>query len=211
MLSALEREMVAAAAQAGRRGAEDDAPYFRPGIVIASDPANTAAQVAADGSDGTPFPARIASPVTLFPGDRVLLMFVRPTAVYVMGRLTGDMGDWREVGDIDSSFATGWQADSGTTPPGFGGPATPMFTRRSGLIELRGRAVRVSGSSTTVFTLPEDCWPGNDLLVPALTTLGAHTPLTITNLGVVSVASGVTEIIMDGVSYHARVPEDAEA
>lgn len=203
---ALFQDAVRAATQAGAQAGADQAPITRPAVVASVDPTNVIAMVQLDGPDNTPIGATVAAAITVFPGDRVLLMFVPPHGCYVIGRRGGDMGDWTPVGGLEAQFGTGWQEEAGTTPPGFGGPAVPMFTRRSGLVELRGRAERVSGSGTTVLTLPQDCWPANDLLVSALTSLGAHTPLTISDGGVVSAASGVTLVIMDGITYHAAVP-----
>lgn len=202
----LLEEAVRAASQAGAQAGADAAPLTRPAIVASVDPTNVVAMVQLDGPNQEAFGAMVAAPITVFPGDRVLVLFVPPHGCYVIGVRGGDNGDWRTVGEIDAPFGTGWEAASGTTLVNFSGPGVPMFTRRSALVELRGRAERTSGSGTTVFTLPQDCWPGNDLITSALTSLGAHTPLSIGGDGVVSVASGVTLVIMDGITFHSRVP-----
>ena len=208
MLTEVEREMVRAAAQAGRDAAALLVPSPTPGIVISVDPINTVAMVQADGPND-PHGAYIVAPVTLAPGDRVLLLYVgdRPIC-YVVGRQSGDMDAWHIVGtDSEPQFVTGWGHTAGTLPPGQNGNAQVMFTMRSGRVELRGRASRTSGASSVVFPMPEYAWPANDLLLSAQGALGSHINVGIElSNGNVSVSTG-TEVVFDGISYLARIQQ----
>lgn len=208
-LTPAQREMVNASVQAGRDAALEQTPTLKPGVVMAVDPTNTVADVTADGPDTTTFPADVVCSTVLHPGDRVMLLFVPPHGCMVLGRRSGDWDDWHIVGtEGEPTFFTGWAHAAGTNPPGQDTPAQVMFTRRGDRTELRGRASS-TGSSLPVFALPEGYRPENDLLVPALTTLGAHTILAIDKAaGHVAVASaGIDEIIFDGISYICRSPE----
>jgi hypothetical protein len=185
----------------------------RRGAVTAVDPANRIALVGVavgpDGSDS--FGAEIIAPVHVMVGDLVQVLFVPPAKAFVVGRIGGDHDDWHIVGDEgEPLFGSGWAAEGTTGPPSFGGPAEPMFTRRGDRTELRGWAERSSGSTDTVFELPEPYWPDNDLLIPALTGLGAHTIVSVSGTtGAVAVAAGVDLLIMDGVSFLARAQREA--
>jgi hypothetical protein len=207
-LTALEREMVAAAAQAGRAAALRLIPGYVAGVVTGVDPTNTIATVVADGPNEA-HGATIAAPVTLMPGDRVQLLYTGDAArCFVVGRLSGDWDEWHIVGtEGEPPFLTGWGHSAGTLPPGQNGNAQVMFTRRSGRIELRGRATRTSGSATPIFALPEWAWPDNDLLLPCIGAFGANTVCAIEySTGVVSSAGGA-DVILDGVSYLARIQQ----
>lgn len=208
MLSDVQREMVAAAAQAGRDAARVLIPMTIGGVVLSIDPTNTMAIVQADGPND-PHGAAVVAPVTLRPGDRVMLHYSGDAArCIVLGRRSGDFDDWHTVGQPDEpQFVTGWGHSAGTTFPGQNGNAEVMFTMRSGRVELRGRATRTSGASAAIFTLPEPAWPDNDLLLSAQGAVGAHINVTIDMAtGVVGVSTG-TECVFDGISYLARIQQ----
>lgn len=208
---AVLREAVAVSVQAARDAAAEESPLVRPGIVQSIDPTNTIAMVQADGPmaddfDGS-FGAAVAAPVTLRPGDRVLLLFAGTApGCFVIGRRSGDYDDWHVVGeDGEPVFVSGWGHSAGTNQPGANAPARVMFTLRSGRVELRGRATRTSGASQNVFVLPEEYWPDNDLLLAAQGALGAHVNVGVDQAtGTVSVSTG-GEVVFDGISYLARV------
>ena len=207
-LSSVQIEMVRAAAQAGRDAAIAASASVVGGIVLSVDQLNTVATVQADGPND-PHGAYIVAPTTLFPGDRVLLMFVSsPPSCLVIGRQSGDMDEWHIVGTSgEPQFVTGWGHSAGTVPPSQNGNAQIMFTRRGGRVELRGRATRTSGASTVVFALPEAYWPDNDLLLPGQGALGAHLSVGVDKAtGNVSVSGG-TELVLDGLSYLARIQQ----
>jgi hypothetical protein len=207
-LDGVQREMVAAAAQAGRTAAADLVPSTVGGVVLSVDPTNTVAIVKADGPN-EPHGAAVVAPVTLRPGDRVMLLYTgeKPGCI-VIGRRSGDYDDWHVVGDEgEPQFVSGWGHTAGTTFPGQNGDAQFMFTMRSGRVELRGRASRTSGSSQAITTMPEYAWPDNDLLLAAQGNLGSQVNITIDmSTGLLSVTSGDI-CIFDGVSYLARIQQ----
>lgn len=208
-------EATAMAAQAGRDAAAELAHLTRPGVVLSVDPTNTVAVVQADGPvgiDADGHGASIIAPVTLTIGDRVMLLYAgnAPTC-YVIGRLSGDWNTWHIVGnDGEPQFQTGWGAAAGTTIIGASGPGAPMFTMRSGRVELRGRAHRSSGASNNIFPLPEYAWPENDLLVPCVGTGGAVTVVNIAQADGQVASSGGADVIMDGISFLARIQQPIE-
>ena len=202
-MDATRLEMIAAATQAGRDAAITAGHVTRPGVVTAVDPTNTTALVVADGppnvdltgEDSGPHGAAVAAPVTLRIGDRVLLLYTG-TGCFVIGRRQGDWEDWHTVGDdSEPPYTSAWQPAAGTVPPGHNGFAPAMFTMRSGLVVLQGRAERVTPASGTdnVFILPEAYWPSNDLFLRCSGSLGASQFLTI--------------VVLDGVSYLARIQQ----
>lgn len=199
-----EREATMAAAQAGAQATRT--MDTRRATVISVDPTNRVAVVQAVGPDGGPFGALVAAPVTLWPGDVVQVLFVQPHGALILGRMHGDWDAWHTVGqDGEPPFGTGWGAEGTTTVPGYDGPPVPAFTHRSGRVELRGWAERSSGTNDTVFQLPEQYRPENDLLIPALGAVGAHTVVTVDrSSGSVVSAAGVNLLILDGVSFLAR-------
>lgn len=215
-LDKTRREMVGAAAQAGRDAAADLVPATRPGVVISIDPTNTMAVVQPDGPESEvtsgPHGAAVAAPVTLRPGDRVLLLYSgdKP-GCYVLGRRSGDWDDWHVVGtDGEPPFTSAWQPLAGTTPfPGQNAAAGPMFTIRSGRVELRGRAERVtpSAGTNTLFTLPEAYWPDNDLLIPCSGGLGAHALVGVDQATGIVTCADDNACVLDGVSYLARIQQ----
>lgn len=207
-LTNVQIEMVRAAAQAGRDAAIAASASVSAGIVLSVDTLNTVAMVQADGPNEA-HGAYIVAPTTFFPGDRVLLMFTAaPPSCFVIGRQSGDMDEWHIVGtEGEPQFVTGWGHSAGTVPPSQNGNAQIMFTRRGGRVELRGRATLTSGSATNVFALPEAYWPDNDLLLPGQGALGAHLSVGIDMAtGMVSVSGG-TELVLDGLSYLARIQQ----
>lgn len=206
-------EMIAAAAQAGRDAAAQALPVPIPGVVVSVDPTNTIAMVQADGPEGDvtagPHGAAVVAPVTLVPGDRVMLLYTGTApGCLVLGRRSGDWDEWHTVGDIDEPpFIGTWAAAAGTTFPGQNGPAAPMFTMRSGRVELRGRAHRASGALNNIYTLPEPYWPDNDLLISCIGVLGSNTSFTIDMSTGIVASTGGADIILDGVSYLARIQQ----
>lgn len=206
-LDPVQREMVAAAAQAGRAAAEALIPVTVGGVVLAVDPTNTVATVQADGPN-EPHGASVVCPVTLRPGDRVMLRYSgNKPGCMVIGRRSGDWDDWHLVGDDgEPPFLNAWGNSAGTTFPGQNGDAQVMFTMRSGRVELRGRCERASGAAG-IFNLPEAYWPDNDLILAVQAGLGSQANVTIGMLtGLVSVFSG-NIVIFDGVSYLARIQQ----
>lgn len=217
-MDATSLEMIAAATQAGRNAAIAAGHTTRPGIVMSVDSTNTVAMVQPDGpvvSEGTDddtgiHGASIIAPVTLKPGDRVMLLYTgtRP-GCFVLGRRQGDWDEWHTVGDEgEPQYSSAWQAAAGTTFPGQNGPAALMFTMRSGRVELRGQAERITpGSGTnTIFTLPEGAWPDNDLLLPCAGALGAYSFITI-DQATGNVVNASDLVVLDGVSYLARIQQ----
>jgi hypothetical protein len=208
-------EATAAAAQAGRDAAAELATVRRPGVVLSVDPTNTVAVVQPDGPEGETsggHGASIIAPVTLTIGDRVMLAYEGTSpGCYVVGRLSGDWGEWHIVGNEgEPQFDTGWGPASGTTIIGGNGPAQPAFTMRSGRVELRGRAHRSSGVANNVFKLPEYAWPENDLLMPCVGTGGAVTVFSVLQANGQVAGSGNADVIMDGVSFIARIQQPTE-
>jgi hypothetical protein len=207
VLNDVQREMVAAAAQAGRAAAASLIPATLPGVVISVDPTNTTAMVQADGPND-PHGAAIICPITLAPGDRVMLQYSgdKP-ACFVVGRRSGDMDDWHLVGQSgEPPFLNAWGNSASTFPPGQNGRGQVMFTKRSGRVELRGQCERSTGAAD-IFTLPEEYWPDNDLTLSAQGALGGHISITIEfSTGVVATTAG-NLVLFDGVSYLARVQQ----
>jgi len=208
-------EATVAAAQAGRDAAHELAHETRPGVVLSVDPTNTIAVVQADGPEGDVsggHGAAIVAPVTLKIGDRVMLLFSGTSPkCFVIGRLSGDWNDWHIVGNEDEPpYDNGWGPAAGTTIIGASGPAQPMFTMRSGVVRLRGRAHRYSGASNNVFKLPEYAWPANDLLMPCVGTGGAVTVFNVAQADGQIASSGGGDVIMDGVSFVARIQQPVE-
>jgi len=205
-------EAVNAATQAGRDAAIEAGLVAVPGVVVSVDPTNTTALVRPDGPEGPlgdTHGASIAAPVTLRPGDRVLLMYAGSSpGCFVLGRRSGDCEDWHIVGnDAEPQFTGTWGHTAGTVPPGQNGNAQVMFTMRSGRVELRGWAHRASGALNPIFTLPEPYWPDNDLTIPCVGAFGAVTVFTIDRATGVLASSGGADIILDGVSYLARIQQ----
>lgn len=207
MLDPVQKEMVAAAAQAGREAARQLLPATLPGVIVSVDPTNTTAMVQADGPND-PHGAAIVAPVTLRPGDRVMLLYVgdKP-GCYVIGRRSGDWDDWHLVGDDgEPPFLNAWGNVAGTTFPGQNGPMQVGFTIRSGRVELRGQCERSTGAASIV-ELPEAYWPENDLVLAAQGALGAHISITIDQAtGTIATTSG-NLVVFDGVSYLARIQQ----
>lgn len=205
-------EMIAAAAKAGRDAAADLVPDFVPAVVVSVDPTNTVAMVQPDGPPGdtgvAAHGAAMVAPVTVRPGDRVMVMYLGTRAAgYVVGRRGGDWDEWHMVGDADEPpFLNGWANSAGTRAPSQNGDAKVMFTMRSGRVELRGRCERSTGAAG-IFNLPEPYWPDNDLILACQAGLGSQANVTIDMAtGLVSAFAG-NLIIFDGVSYLARIQQ----
>jgi hypothetical protein len=100
---------------------------------------------------------------------------------------------WREV-----EFVTGWLTFSDKTQY----RKDPL-----GRVHIQGNAYRASGSSTTIFVLPEGCRPGQDLYFPGVTLTGAAYTvgrIDVREDGRVLVASGGYDFaILDGISFYA--------
>lgn len=209
MLNQTQQEMITASVQNAVE--RMPAAKFAPGIVMAVDPSNTIAEVRADGTDSGQFGADILAPNRFVPGDRVMLLFVPPHGVFVIGRRQGDWDDWHVVGtEGEPAFNGGlWDHESTTSGLGTDAGAFVSFTRRSDRVELRGRAERVSGSDDVIYFLPDGYRPANDLLVPASGNLGAYSPLRIDrSSGAVEVIAGTNVSIHDGISFIAATPVD---
>lgn len=140
-------------------------PLTRPGTILAIDPTNSLAEVVIDGDEDATG-AQVVAPLGFFPGDRVIVLFTQPHGALVIGRKDGNFDDWHVIGQEDQPpFGTNWAAAPGTGALNEAGvDAVPAFRRRGRVIELRGRAQRPSvASGITIFTLPQNYWPQNDL------------------------------------------------
>ena len=202
-LPGAQREGIRASVQAARSRTH----VTRNGTVLDADPVNRVATVQTDGPDGGPFGADVVAPVTVYPGDRVTVLFTPPHGAMVIGRMAGDRDDWHVIGDPgEPPLGSGWTQGTGTVALGANGAARMMFTREGRRVELRGRMDRASGSNDNIFSLPSGYRPENDLLVPAIGVLGAFTPLGIDmSAGTVSVVAGVDTIIVS-TSFLAALP-----
>lgn len=204
---------VTAAAQAGRDAALASGPTMLPGVVVSIDPTNTMAVVAPDGptETTTEHGAAILAPVTVVPGDRVMLLYTGTApGCYVLGRRQGDWNDWHVVGQPgEPAFLNAWAHSPGALPPGQNGFGQVMFTMRSGRVELRGQCERSTGAAG-IFNLPEPYWPDNDLIIPVTGALGTFASISIEfSSGLVSMVTGdaSTVVVFDGVSYLARIQQ----
>lgn len=163
-------------------------PLTRPAVVTAVGPTNSIAEILVDGDEDVSG-AQIVAPIGIFPGDRVMVLFVQPHGALIIGRRTGDFDDWHVIGNEDEPpFGTNWAAAPGTgalyEATTF---ARPSFRRRGRLIELRGRAYRPSvAANNVVYTLPQNYRPQNDL-----TFLMIFGPIATYGFVVVRAAGGV--------------------
>lgn len=140
-------------------------PLTRPAVVTDIDPTNSVAEILIDGDDDVSG-AAVVAPFGLIAGDRVMVLFSQPHGALIIGRRSGDFDPWHTVGaDEEPPFGTNWAAAPGTGAQWEAGlDAIPAFRRKGRVVELRGRAQRPSvASGTTIFTLPQDYWPQNDL------------------------------------------------
>jgi hypothetical protein len=212
-LSPVEQELVNAAVAGARRVAAEGAMVTRAGIVMEVDPLNATALVAADGPDSGSFGADIVAPVTLFPGDRVMLLFAPPHGAMVIGRRSGDFDDWHVVGDEGEPQFTGWETAAGTVGPGQNGQGVVMFTRRSGVTYLQGQAARLGGGGSGVFELPEGYRPYTDLVLRTSSGTSGGGFLPVSDIMTIDQATGLVSangppdrLWLDGISFPAAVP-----
>lgn len=95
-------------------------------------------------------------------GDRVTVMFAPPHQAMIIGQPIHD--EWHLVGGINEvPFTTGWGNDPSGDNPGFDSNPNCMYRRRGQFVEVRGSALRTSGSSNTIFVMPEGYRPANDI------------------------------------------------
>lgn len=211
-----ELDLLVRAAQAAvteSKARSGSAITIRPATVTGVDSQGIMAEVALDGDDeSTPVGAQITYPTGLIPGDRVLIMFVEPSGAFVIGRRGGDFDEWHGIG-IDGpnpfdTFLPGWQNAASTSwSPGASYPIV-SYRRHGRIVELRGRAERVSGSDPDVFTLPPEYRPANILGVVGLNFLGGAAAVQVHIDGTVS-AIGTSNVIFDGIMYSVnQIVED---
>lgn len=120
-------------------------------------------------------------------------------------RRVGEAEAWRYVGTAaQPAFATGWGNDSARTAAGYSGVAFRRLP--NGKVELRGHAIRSSGSGLSVFTLPEGYRPAfiHESYVAFEGTAGFGQAFIINTAGVVSVnpewQSG-SNLVFDGFTF----------
>lgn len=179
---------------------------FRPATVQSMDPLGVNATVALDGDDtNTPVGVQIVYPTGVIPGDRVLVVFVEPHAAFLIGRRGGDFDSWHFINPSGTSFFdtfnAGWENAAGTNWPNTDDQSFVCYRRHGRLVELRGWASRVSGSSTFMFRIPPDYTPENDLILSGNNGLGGHCPIQVLRNGDVNAPDNSSSVILDGVFY----------
>jgi hypothetical protein len=117
---------------------------------------------------GSPYGASIICPTTLFPGDRVMVMFYPPHGALILGLLRGGHMPWQlfnpALVDVPGGYGAGWVSDTGTGLPGTSTYAQLMYRRCNGVAELRGRGTRTSGVGTRIAWLPDGFRPKNRIV-----------------------------------------------
>lgn len=213
------REAIAAAVQSAI--AKMAIPVFKPAVVVDIDVQGVIAEVQCDGPDEPVFGAQLLN-TSVFPGDRVEIMFVPPSGAFVIGRRGGDFDPWHFVGHAgEPQFLPGWRNVAGTNFPGNDTPAAASFRRTGRLCELRGWIefnlagdTSPTGSQINAFSVPPDYRPENDLrfIVVQQTGLGpTTTAVTVERSGLVIVEVG-GNAVLDGILYTtnpASILEDA--
>jgi hypothetical protein len=172
------RDAVAVAVQAGR---ESKRIILKPGTISSVSVDQTIAEILVDddpntgegGGDDVAVDGVLGAQM-LYPavreGDRVMVMFMPPHGVFVIGRLSGDFEDWHFVGDPDEvAFAANWGNALDTGLPGTDNFSRVKYRRIGRFVEVRGRATRTTdtGGPSTIFTLPDQYTPKNKYSVPA--------------------------------------------
>lgn len=195
------REGTAASVQSARRGRRTG--LERAGVVTSVDALNRVAMVVADATSDE-VGAEIACPTTIFAGDRVMLRFEQPHGLKVVGRLGGDFDPWHILDEQDEPSFNGVWGHRTTAPaadyPGTAAPGLVRFRAVGLFTVLAGHAERASGSVQTMFRLPPDYCPENDLVMQASNFLTASTGLVIRRDGdLESPSSG--DIVLDGIMF----------
>lgn len=178
----------------------------RAAVVLEVDALGTTALVMPDGpDDGSavmgPHGAEVVCPTALSPGDRVLVEYVPPHGCQVVGRRGGDVDPWHRVGDPGEPDWNGvWQHHSTAGDPGTGAPGYVRFRSVGILTVLAGLAERPSGSVMTMFRLPPQYAPENDIVVQASNILTGATGLVIRQDGDLESPSA-GELYLDGIAF----------
>lgn len=190
--------------------------FYRPATVISLSPSRDIVTVRDDAEveEGGEYGATLIAPTAVLIGDRVMIHYCPPHGAFVVGILRGSYMPWQQVyvGDGEpGSFQGGWTNPVGETDPlDTAFYAFTAYRRVQGMVELRGRATRISGVNGTVYVLPDGFRPRNHLLIPVAT--GPTTAITFGHVqvfqtGEVFVASGNVDsasngfIQFDGINY----------
>lgn len=162
----------AAKAAVQRSLLETVVPIIRHGTVIAIDINKFIHDVQMDGDSST-IQVHDILQFSSYVGARVTVMFAPPHQAMIIGQPIHD--EWHRVGASNEiPFNTGWGND-----PGAGNLDTAtfpftMFKRVGNWVELRGYALRTSGSSNTILTMPVGYRPRNNLTFVGLNGLTGH-------------------------------------
>jgi hypothetical protein len=118
-------------------------------------------------------PCQILIGSGIMAGDRVMVLYAPPSGAYVIGRYAGDFNPWTNIGfGVEIPFVSPWQPAAGVGLPGEPNTfQTPGVRRIGRMVELRGHAARNGGvapNPDTIFVLPPNFRPQNDLLIPAV-------------------------------------------
>lgn len=194
-------DLIETAAQAAvqRSLIETVVPIIRHGTVVDTDINTFIHEVQMDG-DSTTILAHDIQHLGSTVGARVTVMFAPPHQAMIIGQPIHDQ--WHQIGVLgEVPFNTGWGNDAAT-----GDLDTNTFPRCSyrqygSWVELRGGAVRTSGASNTLFTLPVGYRPRNDLPFACINIFAVHEAIVVDNLGQVNHPAGGAGPIFFSVSY----------
>lgn len=122
-------------------------------------------------------------------GARVTVLFAPPHQAMIIGVPIHD--SWHLVGTLgNASFNTGWGNDGSTGSLDTDTQPQAMYRRWGHLVEIRGGVVRTSGSSNTIWTMPEGYRPRNNIEIPATNSLTGHELIFVQQTGAVSHPAG---------------------
>lgn len=147
--------------------------FYRPATITTVSPSRDIVTIRDDAElEGEDYGATLIAPTSVMVGDRVMVHYCPPHGAFVVGILRGGYMPWQQVyvGDGEpGSFQGGWTNEIGSADvldtDSF---AFCAYRRFQGMVELRGRVVRISGVNGTVFNLPDGFRPRNDLMIPVL-------------------------------------------
>jgi len=180
-------EGTAAAVQRSRSRAIN----LRPASILSIASDRMGATVVDDHSpQAAPYGAYIIAPYSFHVGERVMVLFQPPHGAYIVGLLRGGFTPWQILGPESGAgnFGTGWANDAACVFPENDGPTFVSVRRVGSLVELRGRATRVSGAGTTLAVLTGAFRPRSLLSFP--TVVG---PIAAVGVVVVHQGSGVIQ------------------